>query len=451
MKLKYSIGLSLFLLSIMFPTVSFGFSVNFNGQQRNIIKITPEKNTGLDALFVVYNIKEINRIIITGVNGTEIEVERYSNLGGGYAEEVPFSFSNGELIINNPEGDIGYIIKTESGNFCFWITNYASDPLQLEEISLDTEQECESTRLHIGGKGEEIHYFTIDGRMRVLSRNITLSYTTLEWNEENSNYIQVEEEKILSSISGRVILTPPLYCNTTVKVSGDRFLREWGLEQEIESGIFYPYSVSVNSRAEQVSDEEEGSNVIKSETDGLGGSAPADISFFGYVTDGVLHTEWQMASDPDFEDILFRFNDQDVSYSFTEEGRYYMRFIGSNADGSCESVGDTYTISIGSSDLRIPNAFSPNNDGVNDVWKVGYRSLIEFKCWIFDSKGRQLYEFDNPSDGWDGTHRGKIVQPGVYYYVIQATGADGKKYKRSGDINILNYKKYGSSTADKEE
>ena len=158
-----------------------------------------------------------------------------------------------------------------------------------------------------------------------------------------------------------------------------------------------------------------------------------------------------MASDPEFDYILYRFNEQDVSYTFTEEGRYYMRFIGSNADGSCESIGDTYTIMIGASDLRIPNAFSPNNDGVNDVWKVGYRSLIEFKCWIFDSKGNRMFEFDDPSSGWDGKYRGKTVNPGVYYYVIQATGADGKKYKRSGDINILNYKKYGESTGGAQE
>ena len=103
---------------------------------------------------------------------------------------------------------------------------------------------------------------------------------------------------------------------------------------------------------------------------------------------------------------------------------------------------------IGASDLRIPNAFSPNDDGINDIWKVGYRSLIDFKCWIFDSKGTQLYQFDDPSGGWDGKYRGKTVKPGVYYYVIQASGADGKKYKKSGDINILNYKKYGNSTGD---
>ena len=74
------------------------------------------------------------------------------------------------------------------------------------------------------------------------------------------------------------------------------------------------------------------------------------------------------------------------------------------------------------------------------MWRVGYRSLTEFKCWIFDRYGHEIYHFDNPSGGWDGKRGGKYVESGVYYYVIQAVGADGRKYKKGGDINILRHK-----------
>ena len=143
------------------------------------------------------------------------------------------------------------------------------------------------------------------------------------------------------------------------------------------------------------------------------------------------------------ENIKYIFYDNDLSYTFNDEGTYYVNFFGSNEDGSCEVEGDQYSIGIGASDLRIPNAFSPNGDGVNDEWKVGYISLVEFKCWIFDKNGHQLHYFDNPASGWDGKYNGKIVSPGVYYYVIEAKGADGKKYKKGGDINIIGYKKIG--------
>jgi hypothetical protein len=56
-----------------------------------------------------------------------------------------------------------------------------------------------------------------------------------------------------------------------------------------------------------------------------------------------------------------------------------------------------------------------------------------------------VYEFTDPDGGWDGTYNGRLVDPGVYYYVITATGSDGKKYKKRGDINILHYKKGASS------
>lgn len=176
----------------------------------------------------------------------------------------------------------------------------------------------------------------------------------------------------------------------------------------------------------------------------LGGSAPADVSFKAYITDAVLHSEWQFATDAQFEDITHRFNQQDLDYTFTEEGTVYVRFVGSNFDGSCTAESDVYTVSIGASDLKIPNAFSPGaSEGVNDIWKVSYKSLLEFKCWIFNRYGTQLFYFDNPEDGWDGKYNGKLVPPGVYFYVIEAKGSDGKQYKKGGDINILRYNPNG--------
>lgn len=54
--------------------------------------------------------------------------------------------------------------------------------------------------------------------------------------------------------------------------------------------------------------------------------------------------------------------------------------------------------------------------------------------------------------GWDGKYKGKLVKPGVYYYVIRAKGADGKIYKLSGDINIIRFNEHsGGSSSENEE
>ena len=52
-----------------------------------------------------------------------------------------------------------------------------------------------------------------------------------------------------------------------------------------------------------------------------------------------------------------------------------------------------------------------------------------------------MFYFDSPDQGWDGKYRGKYVDPGVYYYVIEAKGANNKKMKLKGHINILRPKK----------
>ena len=58
-----------------------------------------------------------------------------------------------------------------------------------------------------------------------------------------------------------------------------------------------------------------------------------------------------------------------------------------------------------------------------------------------------MCEFTDPGSGWDGTYRGKLVDTGVYYYVVTALGSDGVKYKKRGDISILRYKRGGEGTS----
>ncbi len=100
----------------------------------------------------------------------------------------------------------------------------------------------------------------------------------------------------------------------------------------------------------------------------------------------------------------------------------------------------TYAVTITDSYLACPNAFSPNGDGVNDEWKVSYRSLREYECHIFNRWGKEMFSSRDPEQGWDGKSGGKTVPAGAYYYVITATGNDGQQYKLGGDINILHFK-----------
>ena len=62
----------------------------------------------------------------------------------------------------------------------------------------------------------------------------------------------------------------------------------------------------------------------------MGGSAPVTIRFTSYSTDAVVHKEWQMARDVEFNNIERRLNEDEVTEIFEDAGTYYWRFIGTD-------------------------------------------------------------------------------------------------------------------------
>ena len=94
---------------------------------------------------------------------------------------------------------------------------------------------------------------------------------------------------------------------------------------------------------------------------------------------------------------------------------------------------------VKTSTLLMPNAFSPNGDGINDIYKPkdGYQNIEEFHAYIYNRWGQKLFEWSDPSTGWDGTYNGKPVKDGVYFCLVKAKGADGKTYNIKRDVNLL--------------
>lgn len=423
-------------------------SLTFTGNSLRVLEETPEKSTGLEKIYVLYSAEGV-AASYTSDSGRRINWLKFDMLGGGHAEEVESTQDGHVSTLASLEGDKGYIVEDGDRRYCFWVTDYQAHRLRLKSASAASEQECGSSIINVEGSGTPIRYYSITGVPKTLNQDIKVEYDTQEWRESSNsgNFVQKKECKSFESFQSEYRLTPPNYCSSTFRVTGDKFLRAWNWEESAETALVQPTSVDARTFADQddVSDDEgstspDASNQIGGgDIEGLGGSAPCDISFRAYVTDGIIHHEWQLTRDPSFETIDYRFTSQDLDYTFLEEGTHYLRYIGSNADGSCEYVSETYEVSIGESQLLVPNAFSPNGDGVNDEWKVAYRSLLKFQCYIFDRQGHQICHLTSPDMGWDGKIGGKTVDSGVFFYVIEAEGSDGKKYKKSGDINIVKF------------
>jgi hypothetical protein len=115
----------------------------------------------------------------------------------------------------------------------------------------------------------------------------------------------------------------------------------------------------------------------------------------------------------------------------------------SDRSGLCSNDEDErddreFKISITETEMIVPNAFSPGTTpGINDIFKISYKSVVKFKGWIFNRWNSEIFHWTDPSQGWDGKYRGKYVPPGAYYYLIEYTGTDGKRRTKKGDINVF--------------
>jgi len=87
--------------------------------------------------------------------------------------------------------------------------------------------------------------------------------------------------------------------------------------------------------------------------------------------------------------------------------------------------------------IFVPNSFSPNGDGRNDVFKVYSNLAASMDLKIFNQWGELLFATSNLADGWDGKFKGKAQPSGVYIYAVRVKLIDGTEVVRKGAVNLL--------------
>ena len=117
-----------------------------------------------------------------------------------------------------------------------------------------------------------------------------------------------------------------------------------------------------------------------------------------------------------------------VGGSFPEASYYYIDDV---YVGDCPNNNSTINITI-------PNVFTPNNDNVNDVFKITSTNLSSVNCRIYNRWGTIVGELKNTNDVWDGrTTAGLECSDGVYYYIFTAKGIDQKEYSQKGFVQLI--------------
>lgn len=124
-------------------------------------------------------------------------------------------------------------------------------------------------------------------------------------------------------------------------------------------------------------------------------------------------------------------------YEASRPGLYVVEVF-----SDCETVMDSVTLfECEYCNVYVPNAFSPNEDGRNDIFiPQSPCELTDYKFVIFDRWGNQLFQAESPKDGWDGRYKGKTMPPGVYAWALSySVEANGQVEQRSttGDIMLV--------------
>ncbi len=123
-----------------------------------------------------------------------------------------------------------------------------------------------------------------------------------------------------------------------------------------------------------------------------------------------------------------------VYHTFEEKGDYTVILSVESETGCSNSVSQI----VRARDLfRIPNVFTPNEDGKNDFFRVNSNGVDVFELSIYARSGLLVYRSESPLIEWDGrSFSGSKVKPGVYYFVIRQVSGDEEIYE-SGFVHLL--------------
>ena len=366
------------------------------------------------------------------------------------------------------ESGDGVFAKNETGYSICFVFDY-----QLLQCSIEVAYVtfyCKSTDIdipsNIANFIPSITYVDIQGRQRTYERNIKLTYNDIKWNETFWDK---------DSITGSIPMTYGVHSVDAMYLQEPEILLQYddigedlyGRYNNVSNIIYNNQPIAVTSHPMTTTSVRTALNEKErpKESTQISGSAPLDILFQSFPSPNVDYVRWRIYHGSTF---IVQRSVEDQRYEFTEEGNYRVICYVSNSHCPCEPDDDgclpdstAFDISVGTSILRVPNVFTPNGDGVNDEFRVYYRSIRDYHIQVYNRWGKLVYSSHDPSKGWDGRINGIPAAVGAYYYVIRAIGFDApdnahfrsksdyKKaqknnsssvvgvYQLSGDINLL--------------
>lgn len=415
--------------------LSIAFSTGLLAQQITVTsgkgKVYLQFENRIDYLVMMYEITTASEISVSLPDpGLTVNWYRYPDL----------QFVSNQVSIS-PDDHTGYLARitgTVNGQpyneeLSVWVIDYKLYQPTLNALKTSDPQTsvCDKLTLTLDGVIPEMYYQTKNGLKQVLGRNFTLQYETLEWND---GWVSKQVENQIIVDDNTIEIDDPPYKDTYFTLTGDQFAADLNVAfSTIQSSLYQAIRVISKIKTEAtVRVEKQEADRPESITT-VSGSAPLEINFSAISNTPVAnYFRWEISTG-NAAPFIVR-TGEIHRYIFNEAGTFTVKLVTENA--YC-SYTDSVVIKVSESALYAPNVFTPNADGFNDEFRVAYKSIIEFDCWIFNRWGTKIYHWSDPQKGWDGTYKGKAVPEGAYFYVIKAKGSDGIEYNLKGDINLL--------------
>ena len=361
----------------------------------------------------------------------------YQWSGGGISNTTP-------VVKVNPSLTTTYTIDVTDTNGC---VNTSSIPITVKPYPVFTTlgngtQICDGESMIISALGNSSYqYYWVETKEITMSITVTPTDTT-------TYHIQVTDGFCSLTDSIRIIVHPM----PSVSISGPKLMCLGDLITiKATGGLIYhwdPYASTADSI--MVSPQSDTTFMVIAEAYTCQ-SPPVFLDVM--VADSVVKAIISPSIDPCGDNVLFsdaslnsrtylwQFHDgtestsANATHSYDISGIYPVSLVINRGVGCSDST--TYLVDYWSnhlSDIYIPNAFTPNFDGMNEKFEIlGNVECFYNKLQIIDRWGMVIFETDKPgSDFWDGKVNMKAVPEGVYHYILS-----GKKYSRTGMVTII--------------
>lgn len=130
------------------------------------------------------------------------------------------------------------------------------------------------------------------------------------------------------------------------------------------------------------------------------------------------------------------YTNPEFTHTYVDSGYYQVNLKVTNDKGCVDETEKTVYISPRYM-LHIPTAFSPDGDGINDVFLVRGNGIKEYRINIFNQWGVNVFSSSDIQEHWNGTSKGVKVQPGLYVYRIYFKDENNEVTETTGSIFIV--------------